>query len=204
MKRHFFFLLLAAIASVHFLTQAEEVSSNEETSERSKLAQARGKIESEFASKEANCYKSFAVDACLRQANVDKRAALADIKRQELAMNDLQRQQKKAELEQKARKPTATNPPVAKTDTNERSIAIVQNEAKKAEDAKKRIQDTNQKMAASQTKAAERIKKSKQTGAEAAKYQNKLREAEEHKTEVEQKRSLAAKSKAAPLAIPQP
>lgn len=202
MKRHFFFLLLVAIASVHFSTYAEEVSPNSEISERSKLAQARGKIESEFGLKEANCYKSFAVDACLRQANIDKRTALADIKRQELAMNDLQRQQKKADLEQKAAKPTATNRPVAKTDANDLSAAIVQNEAKKAADAKKRVQDTHQKMSASQIKAAERLKKSKQTGTESAKYQNKLREAEEHKTEMEQKKAQAPKPKAVPLPIP--
>lgn len=204
MKRHFFFLLLVAMASVHALAHAEEVNQNAETSERTKLTQARGKIESEFGLKEANCYRSFAVDACLRQANIDKRTALAEIKRQELAMNDLQRQQKKAELEQKATKPAATNRPVAKTDANDRSAAILQNEEKKAADAKKRVQDTSQKMSASQTKAAERVKKSKQTGTEAAKYQNKLREAEEHKTEIEQKKVLAAKTKAAPLPIPQP
>lgn len=204
MKKLFFCLLVLTMASTVISVHSDVLSADLEISKRSKLTQERARIESEFALKESACYKNFVVDACLRQANTDKRSALAEIKRQELAVNDLQRQKKKAELEKKVSKPIITNQPVTDINLNVPTTTKALEQEKKIADAKKRLEKTNQKISNAQIKAAQRLKKSNSADQEMTKYQKKLSEAEEHKVEIEQRKLLSTKPKAASLPIPQP
>lgn len=75
----------------------------------------------------------------------------------------------------------------------------------RASAAQKRLADTNEKIAASQKKAQSKAIKNSQAGANAAKYKQKLLQAEEHKAEVEKFRldkSSQSKPKSAPLPLP--
>jgi colicin import membrane protein len=79
------------------------------------------------------------------------------------------------------------------------------NEKLRANAAQKRLADSNQKMAASQKKTQIRAIKNSQTGLNAAKYKQKLLQAEEHKNEAEKTRlekSSKSKPKSAPLPLP--
>ncbi|MDO8770764.1 MAG: hypothetical protein Q7K57_19060 [Burkholderiaceae bacterium] len=195
----FFF---ATIGSGFFLVQAGNLITSAETSERAKLVQEREKIEAEFTSKETGCYKTFAVDSCLKKAHTEKRAALAEIKRQELVINDLQRQKKKAEIDSKISKSPAANPSATGVDSFNRSVNPSNDERKRVEAANKRAKETSHKMMASQAKAAQRVEKTKLANEKAAKYQKKLLEAEEHKAATEQKMTNNTKPKALPLPLP--
>lgn len=195
----FFF---ATIFSGFFLVHAGNLTTSAETSERAKLAQEREKVETEFTSKEAGCYKTFAVDSCLKKAHTEKRAALAEIKRQELVINELQRQKKKAEIDSRISKPPAANPSTTGVDNFNRSVNPSNDEGKRVEAANKRAKETSHKMMASQAKTAQRVEKAKLANEKAAKYQKKLLEAEEHKTATEQKMTNSTKPKALPLPIP--
>ena len=192
------------MASTFISMHSEVLSADLEISERSKLTQDRARIESEFVLKESACYKNFVVDACLRQVNTDKRAALAEIKRQELAVNDLQRQKKKAEIEKKASKPIISNQPDTDIKLNVPATTSALEQEKKITDAKNRVKKMNQKISNAQLKAAQRVKKSNSTDQEMTKYQKKMLEADAHKVEIEQRKLLSTKPKAASLPIPQP
>ena len=204
MKQSFFCLLMFTMTSTFISVHSEVLSADLEISERSKLTQDRARIESEFVLKESACYKNFVVDACLRQVNTDKRVALAEIKRQELAVNDLQRQKKKAEIEKKASKPIISNQPVTDIKLNVPATASALEQEKNITDANNRVQKMNQKISNAQLKVAQRVKKSNSADQEMTKYQKKMLEADAHKVEIEQRKLLSTKPKAASLPIPQP
>lgn len=64
--------------------------------ERARIAAARADHERVYASAEQACYQRFAVSDCLRRARAERRTVLSDLRRQELILNDLQRQAKAA------------------------------------------------------------------------------------------------------------
>lgn len=65
--------------------------------ERSRIAQERQREEARFAGEEAACYQRFAVNDCLREVRVRKRAAFEDLRRQEIELNDAERRQRGTE-----------------------------------------------------------------------------------------------------------
>lgn len=73
--------------------------------ERSRIADERGVAQQRFHDAELACWRRFAVNGCVRAARVERRAALDDLRQQELLLNEMERQRRTAErlrqLEQK-------------------------------------------------------------------------------------------------------
>lgn len=200
--------------------------------EFAKIKQEKAVIDANLKKQEAACYKKFAVNNCLKDAKTEAQTALNAVKRREIAINDLQRNAK-AESDQRKKEKTAvqnaeknssgdktsevkdqtktlktlkTAKP-AKVVKSDADILVEKNSADKsrADAAQRRLVDSNQKQAASQKKAQIKAIKSNQAGANAAKYKQKLLQAEEHKAEVEKSRlnkSSQSKPTSAPLPVP--
>ena len=102
---------------------AQEKDSN--ALERSKIAAERARLEAGFQAEEAACKSRFAVNACLQEIRPRRNAAMADLRRQDLLINEaerkargadqiqktedkssLERQQQRAEQEKKAQQET--------------------------------------------------------------------------------------------------
>lgn len=64
--------------------------------ERERIHALRLEQDRIYQSAEKACYARFAVSDCLRTARADRRAVLGELRRQELILNDLQRQGKAA------------------------------------------------------------------------------------------------------------
>ena len=64
--------------------------------ERARIGSARAQQEHTFQVAEQACYQRFAVSDCLRSARAERRAAMHALRREELILNDLQRQTKAA------------------------------------------------------------------------------------------------------------
>jgi colicin import membrane protein len=170
--------------------------------EQERLHQERKSIESGYALKEAACYKNFSVNPCIDSARIEKNAALAENKRRELLLNDLQREEKQKKSALKTPKSMDSNP--ASIDTVERKPFSEKkmDEDKRLEAAKARAEKAGQKKLESQTKARQRSVQMEQSATQAAKYQKKLDEATQHKIEVEKKNTNNTKPKASSLPIP--
>ena len=73
---------------------------------RARISAERKAVEADFGAKERACYQRFAVNDCLQAARNQRREALATLRREEIALNDAERQRKAAErlqaLEQRA------------------------------------------------------------------------------------------------------
>jgi alkylhydroperoxidase family enzyme len=66
--------------------------------ERQHIAQERADREAVFLKAERECYSRFAVSDCLRTARKDRRLAMDELRRQELVLNDMDRQTKALEV----------------------------------------------------------------------------------------------------------
>jgi len=65
--------------------------------ERERIGAERAKLEAGFLVEDAACYKKFAVNNCLSDVNTRRREAMADLRRQEILLNDEERRIKGAE-----------------------------------------------------------------------------------------------------------
>lgn len=183
------------------------------TAERARLAAQRQDMDERVKARQAECYQRFVVESCLSAIRAERRKEDEDIKRQEAAMNDIERKQRGAAqiemLDQKA----ATPRPQDADDTRARSVEQQQErerraaenarsrEAAAAESAQKRLQFENRQRTAAEdrAKAAERRAEGP---ALARTYEEKVQKAERHRAEIERKNAQRAKPRSAPLPPP--
>lgn len=102
MKRLFLLLIAALVLP---LAWAQDDSADR--IERARIAAERKQVDGKFQVEEKACYGKFAVNDCLNDARSRRRAALADLRRQEISLNDAQRKRRAAErlraVEERAR-----------------------------------------------------------------------------------------------------
>jgi colicin import membrane protein len=79
------------------------------TSEMAKIKQEKLAIEAKSKEQEAACYKKFAVSSCLKDVKTEKLAALNEVKRRELELNNQQRSQKAKAVQEKQEKRESSN-----------------------------------------------------------------------------------------------
>ena len=143
---------------------AQEKDSN--ALERSKIAAERARLEAGFQAEEAACKSRFAVNACLQEIRPRRNAAMADLRRQDLLINEaerkargadqiqktedkssLERQQQRAEQEKKAQQEAERR--------SERHDQRGQSQAKSAADASANVEAAETRQKNSQSKAGE-------------------------------------------------
>lgn len=202
------------------ITSENAVNSTESgfSSDLNKIKQAKLAIEAKSKEQEAACYKKFGVSSCLKEVKTEKLAALSDVKKRELEINDQQRSQKAKAIQEKQEKresskassKTKESPDALKLGNSEKSKRepktstekLPADDKQRVDAANKRAADANQKMAANQKKAQLRANKQSQSSAQTASYTKKIQQAEEHKNAINQKQAAKKKPKSAPLPIP--
>ncbi|GAC1357838.1 MAG: hypothetical protein NVSMB34_12510 [Variovorax sp.] len=85
------FVLAAALMPVSARTETAAEA------ERTRIAAERQKADMHFVDREKECYRKFAVNDCLLAARAVRRELLADLRRQELSLNDAERKRRSAE-----------------------------------------------------------------------------------------------------------
>src|SRR5450756_1568952 len=65
--------------------------------ERAKISAERARLEAVFLAEDGACYKKFFVNSCLGEVNGRRREAMADLRRQEILLNDEERRSKGVE-----------------------------------------------------------------------------------------------------------
>lgn len=65
--------------------------------ERARITKERQWAETRFTSEETACYSKFATHDCLNQARLQRRQTLADLRRQEITLNDALRKRRGVE-----------------------------------------------------------------------------------------------------------
>lgn len=223
-----YFTTAIAQNNVVILTRAAEVNAADELA---KLKQEKLAIDVNFKNQEAVCYKKFAVSDCLKEAKKEAQTALNKVKRREIELKDLGRNNKaESDLNKKenaagenvARNTAKNSDEVTNSEPKEKTAKVVNaakptraiktdaeilaeknaNDKLRADAAKKRLEESNQKLAASQKKAQSRANKNNQSAANTAAYNQKMVQAESHKAALEKKNLERKKAKSAPLPVP--
>ena len=88
-------LLALAVLGLPIAAQAQDEPA--ESAQRARIAAERGQAEAAFRAQEKACYAKFAVNDCLKAAKAHRRQVLADLRRQEISLNDAQRKRRAAE-----------------------------------------------------------------------------------------------------------
>lgn len=91
------FLAIAGLVSVLAAWTGVANATDADAAERLRIARERSAVEAAFAREESACYSRFAVNECRERALAVRRNSLADLRRQEVALNDQQRKRKAAQ-----------------------------------------------------------------------------------------------------------
>jgi hypothetical protein len=209
-------LLHLALALGAGLAQAQPVDLNEGdpahiAQERTRIAAERKQVDVVYNQGEAACYQKFTLNDCMDKVRAQRRKSLADLQRQEVALNDAQRRRKGAEQMQRAeQKASALNQQQAadrRAKAREELAGKQQKSAEKATRAETARQDQashqtqfNQKSAASASPAT----KASTAAQESKRHTVKLQEAAEHQAAHDKKLKEKTKPPAQPLPTPAP
>lgn len=226
MKNIFLTIFFIAVQAHITLATAQNSDQLNASDELAKIKQERLAIDVNLKKQEALCYKKFAVSSCLKDAQTEAQAALNKLKRRDLEIKELQRSAKaESDLIKKERtleknrpnngaeaavSESIGNTKTVKTPKPNRSVKtdadiLLEKNAKdrsRTEAAKNRLEDSSQKLVASQKKAQIRATKNSQSSANLEKYKQKLLQAEAHKAALEKANLERKKEKSAPLPIP--
>ena len=85
--------LAAAVVAQAVLAQDQ----GDAAAQRARIAAERAQVETRFRTDQKDCYGLFAVNDCLNAAKARRREAMADLRRQEISLNDAERKRKGAE-----------------------------------------------------------------------------------------------------------
>lgn len=94
MIRSLFFRLLCCLCLDAAVAQAQD--SVAPVGERERIARERAAVEALFTARQAACQSRFAVTDCVNDAKTERRAALAPLRRQAIALDDAERKQRAA------------------------------------------------------------------------------------------------------------
>ncbi len=181
---------------------------NDVSSERARIVAERTRVEAAFRAEEKACYGKFAVNDCVKAAKARRRVVIADLRRQEVTLNDAERRRRAAEhlreLEERAAKapPQAKTPPAAKvpaTPQQPRSNSYAESASK----------ETSRQSSSAAKQEGERERRAKKDADQTAranaaaenrrKYAERIAEAEERRAKLDKRLADRKKPAAKPL-----
>jgi colicin import membrane protein len=197
-------LVLAAVM-MPVRAQTEPVAE----AERARIAAEREQADMRFVVQEKNCYRKFAVNDCLKAARAQRRELLADLRRQELSLNDAERRHRSADrvhsLDRSAEQ--------REEESEAQRAAAVARRRDKQEELAQRAADRAQAQASAPVRAAKtqgdtrerqaaKAQRSLDTAAEQSRSEQRQQEAKEHKERVAKRLQDARKPDVPPLPTP--
>lgn len=214
MKKPFFLFLSAVAVVVHAqLPPAATASAPTADAERARISAERARREAGFAAEESACYKKFMVNNCLDDIRPRRRDAMADLKRQEVSLDE---QDRKARAAEQIRKTEEKASPEKQQEAADRRSSALKDYGERMEREKQKNADratvkSNEK--ASADSAADRVKQNQQKAADRSSKQaaseeevRKFNERQEKAKERQARHERDQKSRTSPPAksLPQP
>lgn len=208
MKKASFVAAWLLVAATSFAQSGASEVPSDEASHALDVARERSRIQVERAQQEAlyqaqvtQCYTRFAVTDCIRQARLQQRAVMEPLRRQEVMLNDAERQRKAQEqLKQITEK--APDQRVAEEEVRRLEARQAQQEREDRAAQKDAAAKQVPLVPAAGKKPVEQGRTSDDIAKEQAQYSDKLKEAEEHRASRLKSNSekAGAPSKSLPLA----
>ena len=167
--------------------------------EHERIARERAEVTATYNKQEAACLEGFVVTPCLEAARKAQRDGLARLRRQEVLLDEEQRKARAAQRmqsiqnnqEAQSQRPTAPTPPGAAASKAERMPAPPSNTLEE------------RRAAAAEREREAKLRRGQEAG-NVERYEQRQREAEAHRREVEERNAKrkASGKKSAPLPVP--
>jgi colicin import membrane protein len=172
------------------------------SAERARIQSERQQIESLSGAGDAACYQRFSVNDCLRDVRSRRRAALQDLRRQEVSLNDAERKSRGAAQARRAQDQLDARSDAAVELPGERPLPVRPRAATAAapDRAVEALPQPTPKAGARPARAARPQKTQPGTATAAARYEQKLRDAAQR----QQKRDTRASTRKKPASPPLP
>ena len=175
-------------------------------SARVRISAERSRLETTFALEDTACYKRFLVNNCLDEAKVRHRDALADLRRQEIVLNDEARKAKAAEQLQKIE--DKSSPEQLQLEADKKAQAVKDFADRMARDKQKNVDYTTLQAGekANAEAAASRAKSNQDKQAKSASKQaaatEELRKYNERQAQSKERQARNARDKASQTKAP--
>lgn len=207
----FSLLLLCALAAGPALAQptAEAPVAGLGT-EQARIAAERARLEAGFKAEEAACYRRFLVNACLEEIRPRRAEAMAELRRQEMSINEAERKAKGADQIQKIEEKNSAERQQQRADQEqkaleettrrlERNEQRVQSQGKTAEEARANVSAAQARQKNSQTKAGEALTRQKEAAANVQEAKARADKAEQNRVDREKRLKEKGPSTGKPL-----
>jgi hypothetical protein len=182
--------------------------------ERARISADRARLEAGFLAEDAACYKRFAVNSCLGEVNARRREAMADLRRQEISLNDEERRIKGAEQIRKTEE--KSSPEKLQEAADRRAQALKDHQSrldreKKAQEDRataKSSEKANSEASADKLKSKQAKTQARQgmqnaAAEEAKKFNDRQKEAQERRAQHDRERLKQTKPPAKSLPLPE-
>ncbi|MDB5929492.1 MAG: hypothetical protein JWR60_1199 [Polaromonas sp.] len=174
----------------------------------------RERLEADFLNEEAICYRKFAVNSCLKNVNTKRREAMAELRRQEILLNDEDRKIKGAEQLRKTQEKSSPAKLQEAADGRKKTVEGYKARLQKEEDKQKveipiqsnekTARDANaEKLLRHQKKIEARGEKQASAAEEAKIFNERQKIAQERRLKNEADQLKRGKSAAKPLPLPE-
>lgn len=196
------------LASLSVLAQ----TSND--AERLRITSERAALEESFGREDTACYQKFLVNNCLGEVKIRRRDALADLRRQEISINDQERKARAAEQIQKTE--DKASPAKQQEEADKRAQALRDFDARVERDRQKnadRIKlESNEKanldaagarVKGAQDKASGRTARQAAAAQELRKYNEKLEKFKDRQARMAREKASQTKEPSTPLPAPE-
>lgn len=97
MKKCFVLALAALCVVATAQPVAPDTVAVREAAEHVRIRKERDEAQARFKTQDVQCYQRFAVNDCLGEVRAQRRVVLAELRRQEILLNDTQRKRRAAE-----------------------------------------------------------------------------------------------------------
>jgi len=196
-------LLLLAACGLAMAATAEDDVARQAKAERDRIKAERNTVQAVFAQEEKACYARFAVTQCLDRAKSRRNEALADLRRQELLLNESERKRKATERQREIDERNSAEKQQAAAERRAKALA----EQKEREDrvAEKRARREAQLQEARPQERKADAPKTMEPGEAARKrhdYEERLRETGERKARMQERAAQRKKPAASDLPVP--
>ena len=189
----FFLSLLAAALPAWAQIDAADRAAHERISVERKQAQVR------LAAEQAACYKTFAVNDCLKAARAQARERLSGLRREELSLNDAERKRRSAERQRDIEERNSAQH--QESSAAQRAEAVARQQDKKEALARRAAEKAQPPAPAAPRKPKK--PDTHDTAQDLRHSQERQQEAKERQERVAKRQAEAAKSGVKPLPIPQ-
>ena len=213
MKKTLCLLLLATFGLLALAQPGDDSVAVATQKERARINAERASLEAGFDTEEAACYKKFFVNSCLKEVQPRRRAALALLRQQEVALNDRERKDRAAAQIQKTEEKSSLEVQQQAADRRAQALEDTRARAERAQQkADQRgtmrqnealnAADAANKAKGSQERAKARADKKAAAAEEVERYNDKQQEIKERRASREQKQREQTKPPAKPLPTP--